>query len=791
MANLSNINNKFLVTTGGHVIIGSTSDYVPAGLQVSHGSGNGGILLENTGTTSDMLLNIHPLGLIWQRWLNGAYQANLMTLDYNGNLLIGTTSTYPQGNDTILKLYSTSVPRFYLQNTTTGSNITDGSQIYVSGSDLYITNSESANTIFSTNSLQRMRITSTGNVGIGVTPTASGATTNLEMVGGSTFASRNTGGVPQLYISSNGVGQGYTQTYKQDGYATQYVMQGYDGGHLFSTAVSGTAGNAITYNPRLVILNNGDVGINKVDPSYKLDVEGDVRLGGTNAQNYPIKMGRDNHAIYLGGPNINTMNVGWDTNSDYNLHLNYNGYAGGVTQFRNLVINDGKQGHIATFKGSTGCVGIGTDTPASYYAKQLVVKCSSNENGISIIANGTADSNYLMFGDGISGPQRYEGYIEFNHSTNLMSYRSSGEMRFLANSVERMRIDSSGNVGIGVIPANWNTITPIQVKNSAFAGLTSGNTHVAYMSSNFFYQSGDKYIANGQATIYTQANGKHSFYSAPENTSGAGAGLSFTESLRITSAGQVQVGYYSTARGGANTTFMTGKTGTTYLELNGGDVNGEGGILFADGSGGNYGLINYSHVSDLMQFYTASSERMRITSNGTVGNTGNTVLGGGGGEGVTGWNFAPGNGTIITSSSGDSNMYLSKISGYSNNIFVSFYVNSSYVGKITTNGSSTSYVTTSDYRLKENVVGMTGALDRVSQLKPSRFNFIADADKTVDGFLAHEVQEIVPEAISGEKDAVDEEGNPDYQGIDQSKLVPLLVAAIQELKAEIELLKSK
>ena len=86
---------------------------------------------------------------------------------------------------------------------------------------------------------------------------------------------------------------------------------------------------------------------------------------------------------------------------------------------------------------------------------------------------------------------------------------------------------------------------------------------------------------------------------------------------------------------------------------------------------------------------------------------------------------------------------------------------------------------------------MTGALDRVDQLKPSRFNFIADADTTVDGFLAHEVANVIPEAITGEKDAVDEEGNPIYQGIDQSKLVPLLVGAIQELKAEIEQLKNK
>ena len=112
------------------------------------------------------------------------------------------------------------------------------------------------------------------------------------------------------------------------------------------------------------------------------------------------------------------------------------------------------------------------------------------------------------------------------------------------------------------------------------------------------------------------------------------------------------------------------------------------------------------------------------------------------------------------------------------------------VGDIRTNGSATAYITSSDYRLKENVVDMSGATERLKQLKPSRFNFIADPDTTVDGFLAHEVQEIVPEAIAGEKDAVDADGNPEYQGIDQSKLVPLLVATIQELEARIAALES-
>ena len=112
------------------------------------------------------------------------------------------------------------------------------------------------------------------------------------------------------------------------------------------------------------------------------------------------------------------------------------------------------------------------------------------------------------------------------------------------------------------------------------------------------------------------------------------------------------------------------------------------------------------------------------------------------------------------------------------------------VGGISTNGSATSFVTSSDYRLKENVTDITDATDRLKQLQPKRFNFIADADTTVDGFIAHEVSNIVPEAISGEKDAVDANGNPDYQGIDQSKLVPLLVKTIQELEARITTLEN-
>jgi len=114
-----------------------------------------------------------------------------------------------------------------------------------------------------------------------------------------------------------------------------------------------------------------------------------------------------------------------------------------------------------------------------------------------------------------------------------------------------------------------------------------------------------------------------------------------------------------------------------------------------------------------------------------------------------------------------------------------FYNPNGIVGFIRTTGSSTAYSTSSDYRLKEDWQPMTGASERVKALNPVNFAWKADGSR-VDGFLAHEAAEVVPEAVSGAKDAVDADGNPDYQGIDQSKLVPLLTAALQEALAKID-----
>ena len=128
----------------------------------------------------------------------------------------------------------------------------------------------------------------------------------------------------------------------------------------------------------------------------------------------------------------------------------------------------------------------------------------------------------------------------------------------------------------------------------------------------------------------------------------------------------------------------------------------------------------------------------------------------------------------------------------------SFHRSGTQVGNISVTSTATAYNVSSDYRLKENLVALTGATARVKQLKPYRFNFKIEPSKTVDGFVAHEAQTVVPEAVTGTKDevytddtALNKKGDPIYQGIDQAKLVPLLTAALQEALTEIDNLKAR
>lgn len=260
------------------------------------------------------------------------------------------------------------------------------------------------------------------------------------------------------------------------------------------------------------------------------------------------------------------------------------------------------------------------------------------------------------------------------------------------------------------------------------------------------------------------------------------------------------------------------------------------GIQFQD-TGVTKAALYMNHLSSYLRLDTNGSERMRIDADGrlllntggayTYANNRFQVNAGSGqyaayfyktntaDEITTGFRHAGATGSTLRTL-----LYFQSASGGT-------------VGTIKANGSSTSYNTSSDYRLKEDVQPMTGASDRVLALKPCNFAW-KDGGSRVDGFLAHEAQEVVPEAVTGEKDAMrteeyevtpavyedviipavlDADGNeveperteqrlvseavmgtrevPDYQGIDQSKLVPLLTAALQEALGEIESLKAR
>jgi hypothetical protein len=184
---------------------------------------------------------------------------------------------------------------------------------------------------------------------------------------------------------------------------------------------------------------------------------------------------------------------------------------------------------------------------------------------------------------------------------------------------------------------------------------------------------------------------------------------------------------------------------------------------------------------------TSGTEAMRIDSSGNVlvgkTTTATTALG---------WNLSP----VAGNAKFDAGQYF-VFNRDTNDILINFRRSDTSVGNINVTTTATAYVTSSDYRLKENIAPMTGALDTVAQLKPVTYKWKIDGSDG-QGFIAHELQAVVPDCVSGEKDAVDEDGSIKPQGVDTSFLVATLTAAIQEqnqiindLKARIETLESK
>jgi hypothetical protein len=289
-----------------------------------------------------------------------------------------------------------------------------------------------------------------------------------------------------------------------------------------------------------------------------------------------------------------------------------------------------------------------------------------------------------------------------------------------------------------------------------------------------------------------------------------------TESMRIDSSGNVGIGTASPlcklaigagslSDGNVLAQINAATSSATYLGLNKGGTYG-GLIGYSNGGTGSTGLHIRNVAADPILFYVNNTtEAMRIDSSGNVlvGTTSTTPR-----------DFTSGTGTKLPASGGpiefattDTNCvffnYTATTSGSAT--FVTFRQQGSNRGSISTNGSTTAYNTTSDYRLKENITPITDALDIVAQLKPSTYTW-KETGVNSQGFIAHELQAVVPDCVTGEKDAVETYTDKDGieqtrikpQGVDTSFLVATLTAAIQEqqtiindLKARVTVLEAK
>jgi hypothetical protein len=531
---------------------------------------------------------------------------------------------------------------------------------------------------------------------------------------------------------------------------------------------------------------------------------------------------------------------------------------GAVNLFHN---NAQKFATTATGVDVTGTVtadGLTVDT-----SDQVIINHSGDGGGIRIDSTNNTNTSSLRFGD---AADNYIGAVEYNHSTDALSFYVNNATRTTISSAGILTTQctaGSGNYALGAYNPTSTSSRAIALFQSNVGGTQEnkvviqcdGSVGIGTASPGELLHCSLPSGTNGDIVRLSRSAGAYSFQLGV--SSGSTSNLYISDSsnnniIDFTSSGNVGIGT-SSPHSGSKLHILA--AGTTQLRLDSsGAATGDGSFIRFMKGGTDIAYIGvagtimgstsndtmfYGNGANNMRFSTNGVERIRITSAGTV------AIG----------TASPISGTMLDIRPTSTTRIMNTRSFNTSLQFHHAFENNSgtLVGSIAVGTSSTAYNTSSDYRLKENVTDITDATTRLKQLNPVRFNFIADADTTVDGFLAHEVQDIVPEAITGTKDAmmdeeytvsaatgdiytpaveatydeddveltaaVDEiihsadveqpeelaEGQlwrettaavigtrsvPDYQGIDQSKLVPLLVKTIQELEARIAALET-
>jgi len=529
-----------------------------------------------------------------------------------------------------------------------------------------------------------------------------------------------------------------------------------------------TDGLIVDTNTLYVDSTNNRVGIGTSSPSS---------IGGSSK--LVVNQGADGNSVFVRGGGTRQVQLGTTSTTGYINTDNTSGLT--------LDVNGSERMRID----SSGNVGIGTSSPQGRL--EINGGTGVGTSGGTLIVRQDGDANT----DGIALT-----------SSNAISHRiwkdSSGKLNIGPSSLPSALVqDLSGNIGIG-------TSFPIYALHIEKSN-TSGNVDFLIRNSGTTSSSNTRILSfvsgasGGDPSIGVGITGVQDYFWRIDNDD--------SDKLKLDSNGTTRMTIDSSGNVGISTGASSAAVhGYTQLEIESsshsalqfsGSTGAEQWIWFADDASSTpVGGITYYHGGPYMGFRVEGSERMRIDSSGRLLVNGTSNL-----YGQSIMQVTSGSNTWTTMRNIDQ--------GSAQQYTMVFARSSSNVGAISTTNTSTIFTTTSDYRLKENVTGITDGIERVKQLAPSRFNFIADADSTVDGFLAHEVQGVVPEAATGEKDAMrdeeyevtpavlDDDGNvvteavmgtrsvPDYQGIDQAKLVPLLTAALQEAITKIETLETQ
>jgi len=919
MANLSNINNKFLVTTGGNVLINKTAaNNATVGTQImSTGDVNAtvsgdtvarfnrlssdgeiiriqkdtstvGYIGSNT-TGGDPLLDIgsDSSGDSVMRFLTSGSER--IRIDKDGNVGIGATS--PTNILQVHQSDASSNAYVHITHTDGGSAATDGLSIGLEsdGVNAAIRNRENGYLRMFTNNTERMRINSSGNVGIGVIPeavTAGNIRLDIGSVGCGITSRQN----QELVITSNA---DYIKATTSNRNPIMINLQN-DGNFNILNAPAVTAGSNLTFTSRFFIKTDGKVGIGTTSPGQKLDVAGTIRSNAnegklilnstaTNGNEYQfISIDTGNLGIYDGTAYrlwiADSGNVGIGTTSPtaklkvigendawtcqientqalpYGLSVNTIGTAG--TTFNSAFYTHTGAGMYIV---NNGKVGIGTTSPGS----KLTVNPSSAgdgalrlgvlnqeqyvfETGISGITNAalilkdvTTPYTYMTFrggnvGIGTTSPDEKlditGGYLKFNggdygiKGSAGLTYYATSEHYFYTGGTERIRItsggytqikasggssrlylegtsgthfltgtsggdfgiyndtassyrmfiNSSGKVGIGTT----SPIVPVHIVGTAVNNPSNGNGgyEVMQVFDDTSYATGvgggiglgGKFNSSGTDTIFSEIRGikensTDSNYAGALTFSTRANGANITERMRINSAGNVGIGTTSPAKplhviGEVRFDNDLSLQATRKLYLD----------------GGNDTYITEVAANDI-GFNTAGGERMRITSGGDVlvAKTSQGLL-------LTGIELSQDLLRVTKTSAAPVQINRKGTDGD----ILNFYKDTSQQGSVSITSSAVTYNTSSDYRMKKNIKPLENGLERLSKLKPVKFDWKLNNEST-EGFIAHEVQEIFPHAVTGEKDG------ENMQSMDYGRITPLLVKAIQELKAEIELLKSK